>query len=624
MISVYLRTFATLLFGFAALSEVHAQDPLTVGSTTNLGVLPLIAKNENIFSEMGLTVEYKKFQTGKMTMDALISGDIEAGTIVDSNVAFINYSKNPVKVIASIATRLDDAIYFNKNKNISAPKDLVGKRVGFAPATTSHIFLAKFLKSNQIKWSEIKPVILQAPAMEAALKNGAVDAVSIWQPWGVNIEKISTIPIGYFSNNAELYPSRILLASTDKVIQKRPEALKKLISSLEKALKVYANKSVLTYSYLAPELGTSEADLEKVLKPFHFSVELGSSALPLVETIGQWIASSQEDFKGQAVPSYEGAFNDQLLANLSTDASKTEYSVVMCRPNNMVSALPYIADAKGYFKSRGLNIKFEKTTNAKICQDMLLANNADYMTGAEGPFTYLAASNPPIKILAMLQQNPETSIFARKDKGITKFEDLKGKRVAYLPGTVSYFFLGRVMKKFGIRRSDLQLTAMQPPTMPAALVGGSVDAFAMWEPWGAQAATQSPENIINLTDTALYQYEALLSGRNEAIAANPEVPKRILHALIEAEQFIKENNSEAFDILSKVIAFEENAFKRLWNQYKHTVRLDDKPIKLMEENFELLKEDDANFKDVPSPNFRSFVDTSFLKTIDPTRVELNE
>lgn len=166
------------------LTEVQAQDQLIVGSTTNLGVLPLIAKNENLFSEKELVVEYKKFQTGKMTMDALISGDIEAGTIVDSNVAFINYSKNPIKVIASIATKLDDAIYFNKSKNIFAPKDLVGKRIGFAPATTTHIFLAKFLERNQINWSDIKPVILQAPAMEAALKNGAVDAVSIWQTMG--------------------------------------------------------------------------------------------------------------------------------------------------------------------------------------------------------------------------------------------------------------------------------------------------------------------------------------------------------------------------------------------------------------------------------------------------------
>ncbi len=297
--------------------------------------------------------------------------------------------------------------------------------------------------------------------------------------------------------------------------------------------------------------------------------------------------------------------------------------VTFCRPNNMVSALVYLADAKGYFTEQGLDIKLETATNAKMCQDMLLANRVDYMIGAEGPLTYVAAYNPPIKILAMIQQNPETSVFARRDRGISKFEDLRGKRVAYLPGTVSYFFLGRVMKKYGIARSDLKLTAMQPPTMPAALVGGAIDAFSMWEPWGTQAYMQNPENIITLTGTDLYQYEAILLGREDAIKSNPEITTKLLRALIKAEHFIKDNDGEAFTILSKAIVFEPSAFKKLWKQYRHKVRVDSYPIKLLEENFALLKEDDTNFKDTPTPNFRSFVEASFLRAIDESRVDFN-
>ena len=612
--------FASVLF----FSEVYAEEHLVVGSTTNLGVLPLIAKNENIFSEKGLEVEYKKFQTGKMTMDALISGDIEAGTIVDSNVAFINYSKNPIKVIASIAIKLDDAIYFNTRKNITSPKDLIGKKIGYAPATTSHIFLAKFLEHNQIKWRDIKPVILQAPAMEAALKNGAVDAVSIWQPWGVNIKKAASKQYGVFQNSAGLYPSQILLASTDQVIQRKPDALRKLLISLGQALKIYNSRAASTYSYLSPELGASIDDLDEVLRPFNFSLQVGSSALPLIKSIGEWISVSQEDFKGMPVPLFQDAFHDQILATGTSKPQKLEQSVTFCRMNSMVSALLFVAETKGYFKDQALNVNFEKTTNAKICQDMLIAGNADYMTVADGPLTYLGASNPPIKILAMLQSNPETSVFARKDRGISVFRDLKGKRMAYLPGTVSYFFLTRMMKKHGLGRADIHLTAMQPPTMSAALIGGSLDAMTIWEPWGSQAMRQLPNNVINFTDPDIYQLEVFFVGRDEAIKANPEIPTRILHALIEAEKFIKENDEEAFAILSNAIAFEPEAFKKLWKHYKHKVRIDSHPITLMEENFALLKEDDANFKEAPIPNFQSFVEPSFLRAIDQSRVNLNE
>lgn len=303
-------------------------------------------------------------------------------------------------------------------------------------------------------------------------------------------------------------------------------------------------------------------------------------------------------------------------------AERQKTPVVFCRPNNMVSALPYIAEAKGFFTAHGIVPKFETTTNAKICQDLLVARKADYMTGAEGPFTYLAASNPPLKILAMLQQNPETSVFARKDRGISSFSDLKGKRIAYLPGTVSYFFLGRIMKKYNISRTELKLSSMQPPAMPAALVGGAVDAFSMWEPWGTQAVMQMPDNVINLTEPELYRYESLLTGHTDAITKQPDVPDKIIKALIEAESFIQNHNDEAFAILSRAITFEPSAFKRLWPQYVHKVRLEDGPLDLMTENFELLKEDDINYQDAKIPDFRTFVEDSYLRTIDSNRVQL--
>ena len=167
---------------------ISQEAPITFGSTNNLGILPLIAQNEQLFALNGLSVSYKKFQTGKMIMDALVSGDIDIGTIVESNVGFIGYSGAPIKIIAELGTKLDDTLLFKKEAKISSPKDLIGKKIGYTPATTSHIFLTRFLTKNKIKWSDITPVILQPSAMESALRSGVVDAVSTWAPWTINIK----------------------------------------------------------------------------------------------------------------------------------------------------------------------------------------------------------------------------------------------------------------------------------------------------------------------------------------------------------------------------------------------------------------------------------------------------
>ncbi len=298
------------------------------------------------------------------------------------------------------------------------------------------------------------------------------------------------------------------------------------------------------------------------------------------------------------------------------------YSVRFCRPNNMVADLLYIAESKNFFNDHGISATFLSATNAKICQDMLIAGKADMMTGAEGPFTYIAASNPPLTILARTQENPETAIFARKDRQIKTFADLRGKRIGYLPGTVSFFFLARVLKKYNMQKSDVSLSALQPPAMPQALVGGAIDAFSMWEPWGTAALQRLGDQGIMLSDPELYRYQALLTGRNEFIAENPKSITQTIRALLDAEHFIKNHSDEAFTILERAIAFEASAFKRLWPHYVHHIDLTDQPLRQMEENFALLKAEDENFKDSAIPDFRRYVNPSFLKEVAPDRVAL--
>lgn len=293
-----------------------------------------------------------------------------------------------------------------------------------------------------------------------------------------------------------------------------------------------------------------------------------------------------------------------------------------CRPNNMVSALAYIAESEGYFKEQGLDFQFPVATNAKICQDLMLAGKADYMTGAEGPFTYLAASHPPVKILAFAQSNYETSVFARRDRGISTFTDLKNKRVAYLPGTVSYFFLSRLLERLHFSKSDIKLTPMQPPAMAPALVGGAVDAFIMWEPWGSNALSQLGTNGVQLADSTLYHYETLLIASDEILKKNPETAPAVIKALLRAEEFIHQQPDRSIEILSKAISIDAAVLRSIWGSYKHELKLDEVPIRLMTDNFRYLKADDENFKEVPIPDFLSFVDDQYLRKIAPERVQM--
>jgi len=77
------------------------------------------------------------------------------------------------------------------------------------------------------------------------------------------------------------------------------------------------------------------------------------------------------------------------------------------------------------------------------------------------------------------------AIVARKDAGLTKVEDLKGKKVAAVVGTTTFFDIRALtLKGYGLDlQKDTQLvTAQAPPDMATLLAKKDVDAIVAWQP----------------------------------------------------------------------------------------------------------------------------------------------
>lgn len=598
---------------------------LRFGGSYNIGMLPLLAKEKGFFADEGLDVSYEFIQSGKLTMDALLAGKLDVGVIVDSNVSFVNFQKNPLRVIAAIHNPLQDGVVFRRDRGIKTPEDLRGKTIGYLPATTSHIFLSRFLKKHGIKWDEVKTIVLQPPATAAAIRGGSVDAISMWNPWRANALAALENNGGEFANDAGTYPSRTLLAAPYNLIVKQRPAFQAFLKGLLRA-EHYANKHPEEVQQLFARLSNIDPKLAAAtFGDGKFKVDLNRDSLNLVTEIGSWIIESQRDFQNKKLPNYSHAFRPGLLwaidpkrVDLKRAASRR---INVCRPNNMVSALAYIAEKQGFFLAHNVVPTFLLTTNAKICQDSMLAEKSDVMNGGEAPFAFLSATEHPLVLLAQLETNPETGVFARKDRGITAFADLKGKRVGYLPGTVSWIYLEKLLQKLGLKKSDLQLMPLQPPALTQALIGGAADAIVTWEPWGTLALDQLGTNGIQLSDPSLYQYQALFLTRRDYLAAHRGMVADYLRALIDAEKFIKTHKTESVSILAEALKIDSRILLKYWEGYNFHVHLGQDTLDLLADDFRLIQAEDRNFTNVPTPNFRNFTDPSVLFSIAPGRVE---
>jgi ABC-type nitrate/sulfonate/bicarbonate transport system substrate-binding protein len=77
------------------------------------------------------------------------------------------------------------------------------------------------------------------------------------------------------------------------------------------------------------------------------------------------------------------------------------------------------------------------------------------------------------------------AIVARKDAGLSKVEDLKGRKVAAVVGTSTFFDIKALLLKgygFDIQKDAQIVTAQAPPDMATLLAKKDVDAIIAWQP----------------------------------------------------------------------------------------------------------------------------------------------
>ncbi|MGU3664986.1 ABC transporter substrate-binding protein [Methylobacterium sp. A49B] len=106
--------------------------------------------------------------------------------------------------------------------------------------------------------------------------------------------------------------------------------------------------------------------------------------------------------------------------------------------------------------------------------------------GYTGDLSFLTvfAAGAPIKAIGGTRSNPRTqAILVRQDSTIRSAADLKGKRLAGTRGGWGQFLISATLEKAGIAPSEASFAPLNPVDAKVALMAGSVDAWAVWEPY---------------------------------------------------------------------------------------------------------------------------------------------
>jgi taurine transport system substrate-binding protein len=97
------------------------------------------------------------------------------------------------------------------------------------------------------------------------------------------------------------------------------------------------------------------------------------------------------------------------------------------------------------------------------------------------------------------------SLIAKKDSGITKLEEVKGKRIAVPVGSTAHYSLMGALSHAGIAEADVTIVNLPADQIAAAWDTGQVDAAFIWEPVQNQIL-QTGTFIVGADQTAAWGF----------------------------------------------------------------------------------------------------------------------
>jgi sulfonate transport system substrate-binding protein len=208
----------------------------------------------------------------------------------------------------------------------------------------------------------------------------------------------------------------------------------------------------------------------------------------------------------------------------------------------------------------GIAVRWVQSLGSNKALEFLNAGSLDFGSTAGAAALVAKINGNPIKSVYVYSRPEWTALVTRKETGIARVEDLKGKRVAVTRGTDPHIFLVRALADAKLTEKDVKLVLLQHPDGRTALERGDVDAWAGLDPLMAAAEIEGGATLFHRNAAA--NTWGILNVREAFAKENPALVARVLKAYEEARLFALANPAELTKSLIAYTKLPEPVIKR--------------------------------------------------------------
>lgn len=214
---------------------------------------------------------------------------------------------------------------------------------------------------------------------------------------------------------------------------------------------------------------------------------------------------------------------------------------------NMWGMATYYFLRSGAPEKQGLKFEEFAVPSGNLTMQQMVGRQVDLGTYA-GPSFVIGHDRGGLVAIAQIEEVGKTvRIMARKELGIKRVEDLRGRKVADQVGSsVSNVFIDTIAPKHGLKKGDWQEVRMNVNDMVAAMAAKTVDAMVNVEPYNAIAEADGlATTIIDYWDVD--RMPVFMAATPDFVQAHPDETVKYLKAWLAVADDFKDEKKKVSD-----------------------------------------------------------------------------
>ena len=216
---------------------------------------------------------------------------------------------------------------------------------------------------------------------------------------------------------------------------------------------------------------------------------------------------------------------------------------------NMWGMPTYYLIRSGALERHGIKVEEFAVPSGNLTMQQMVGRQVDLGTYA-GPSFIIGHDKGGMVAIAQIETVGKTAaIVARKDLGIKKIADLKGRKIANQTGSsIGNIFVDQIGPANGLKKGEYQEVRMNVTDMVSAMAAKTVDAMVNVEPYNAMAEADGI-GVILMDLSGVDPIPVFMAATPDFVQKQPQTVVAYLKAWLDVSRDFKQNPKKVADVI---------------------------------------------------------------------------